>query len=144
MSSGIHIKPGITVPNWELWFSTSRSSGAGGQHVNKTESRVTLHWDLANSSALTPGQKTRASRRLRGRLDKDGVLQIHAEEHRSQHQNKDAAIKRFAALLAAALEVPKRRIATRPTRGSIERRITAKKLRGDTKRLRQRPTQWDE
>lgn len=139
MSEDLPIQEGLTIPGWELWFSTSRSSGAGGQHVNRTESRVTVHWHLSASSALTPLQKDRLLRRLSHRLDKDGVLQLHAEDHRSQLRNKEAVLERLRALIIDALKPRKPRIATRPTRGSIERRIRAKKEVGEKKSLRKKP-----
>jgi ribosome-associated protein len=135
----IHIQPGIDIPMHELWFTTSRSSGAGGQHVNTTDSRVSLHWSPDSSGALTPAQKGRVFRRLSSRITKDGVLQLHVESERSQHMNKDIAIERFAELIRQALVQQKRRVATKPSRGSVERRINAKKSIGEKKKLRKAP-----
>lgn len=135
----IRVNENLTIPGYEVWFTTSRSSGAGGQHVNRTESRVTLHWSPGNSSALTPSQKNRVLARLSNRITSDGVLQLDVETHRSQHRNKAEACERLAELLVSALRRRKRRIKTRPTRGSKERRLQAKKQLGEKKRLRKPP-----
>ena len=125
------------IPGWELWFVASRAGGPGGQHVNTSSTRVTLMWNLCGTTALDEGQRARVQRRLATRVNSEGVLQISAEDERSQSANRDAARERLAALVSQALEVPKARRPTRPTRGSQERRLTAKKQRGDVKRQRQ-------
>jgi ribosome-associated protein len=132
----IVIQPGVVIPAHEVWFTTSRSTGAGGQHVNTTNSRVTLWWAPANSGALTPFQKARVLRRLATRISQDGTLQINVDSERSQFQNRDIAVERLAQLLRQALHVERPRVATRPSRGSIERRITDKKQTGEKKAMR--------
>ena len=132
----------VTIPAWELWFTASRSSGPGGQHANKASTRVTLFWCVARSSALTPAQRHRVLNRLGHRLDEEGTLQVSAEDERSQIRNKTLARERLAALVAGALEVPKHRRKTRPTRGSQRRRVDEKKKRGAIKSDRQRKD-WD-
>lgn len=130
----------VVVPDAELGWRFSRSSGPGGQGVNTTDSRVELVWDVAASSALSPVQRDRALDRLAGRLV-DGVLVVVASEHRSQRRNRDAARARLAALLADAVRPPARaRRPTRPSRRAQQRRVDAKKQRGQTKRLRRPPT----
>jgi ribosome-associated protein len=126
----------IVVPERELRWRFSRSSGPGGQSVNTADSRVELSLDVSATSALGPIQRARALERLRDRLV-DGVLTVTASEHRSQLQNREAALERMAKILAAALAPPPpRRRPTRPTRGAVERRLTDKKRRAKTKRLR--------
>jgi ribosome-associated protein len=130
------VRPGVEIPESELGWRFSRSSGPGGQGVNTTDSRVELTWDLAASSVLSAALKERAVERLGGRLV-DGVLTIAASEHRSQLRNREAATARLAALVASAIAPPPReRRPTKPSRGAKERRIAAKKRRGQIKKLR--------
>ena len=124
------------IPEGELSWRFSRSSGPGGQGVNTTDSRVELSFDLATSTVFGPTLKARALDRLAGRLV-DGVLTVAASEHRSQLQNREAAEGRLAAiLLEATAPPPRKRRPTKPSRASTERRIASKKKRGETKRLR--------
>jgi ribosome-associated protein len=124
------------VPEGELRWRFSRSSGPGGQSVNTADSRVELSLDLTTTTALGPVQRARALERLADRLV-DGVLTVTASEHRSQLQNREAALERMAAVLASAIAPPPpRRRPTRRTRGSVERRLADKRRRAQTKRLR--------
>jgi ribosome-associated protein len=129
------IRPGLVIPESELAESASRSGGPGGQSVNTTSSKITLRWRPATSS-LPVHLRDRVVESLGKRLNADGELVIHADEHKSQLQNREAARARLVATIRAALVVPKRRVATKPSRASSQRRITAKKERGATKRLR--------
>jgi ribosome-associated protein len=127
---------GRTIPAEELSWRFSRSSGPGGQSVNTSDSRVELSYDLAASSALGPALKERALQALEGRLT-GGVITVTASEHRSQWRNREAAVSRLIALLTAATAPPPAaRRATKPTRGSRERRLAAKQRRSQIKRLR--------
>ncbi|MFF1538982.1 alternative ribosome rescue aminoacyl-tRNA hydrolase ArfB [Microbacterium sp. NPDC058269] len=136
---GLRVSSGLTIPEAELSWRFSRSSGPGGQGVNTADSRVELLWDAANSMALTPHQRERLLDRLSGRLV-DGVLAIVASEHRAQLRNRDAARERLVALVAEALRPPAPpRRPTKPSRGSKERRLKAKQRRTDVKSLRRRP-----
>ncbi len=136
MAGPLQVSGSVVIPQIELQWRFSRSSGPGGQGVNTTDSRAQLRWDVASSSAVTEEQRTRLLHRLETRLI-NGVLQISASEQRSQLQNRDAAERRLAEIVRAALAPPPRaRRATRPTRGSQERRIAGKKRRSDVKRLR--------
>jgi ribosome-associated protein len=126
------------IPKDCFHLSFSRSGGAGGQHVNKTETKVDLRLDLeAAGAVLGPADVHRIRTSLANRLDADGMVCVTASEHRSQFQNYEAAMQRMAGLLAAALVRQKRRIATKPTRGSKRRRVDEKRHRGDIKRDRQ-------
>ena len=128
---------GISIPVAELGWRFSRSSGPGGQNVNSTDTRVELIFDLAESSALPETLKARAVGRLAGRL-LEGCIVIAASEHRSQWQNRVAAQRRLVDLLQGAIAPPappRRR--TKPTRGSVERRLAAKKQRSAIKGKRQ-------
>ncbi|GAA4359949.1 alternative ribosome rescue aminoacyl-tRNA hydrolase ArfB [Angustibacter luteus] len=136
MAGPVRVSARVSIPEAELTWRFSRSSGPGGQSVNTSDSRVELLFDVVATTALGPTLKARALDRLAGRLV-DGVLVISASEHRSQLRNRDAAQKRLAETLAQAVAAPpKARRPTKATKGSVERRISAKKRRGQTKRLR--------
>jgi ribosome-associated protein len=130
------VRASLVIPEAELRWRFSRSSGPGGQSVNTTDSRVELSFDVARTVSLSPVLKARALARLADRLV-DGVVTVAASEHRSQLQNRRAAEVRLAALLRTAVAPPPRpRRATRPSRGAVQRRLDTKKRRGETKRLR--------
>jgi len=132
--SGPGLPEGLVIPAAELSERFSRSPGPGGQSVNTADSRVELGYDVAASTALSDAQRARALRRLDA-----PVIAVVASEHRSQHRNRVAARERLADRLREALAPPPApRRATRPTRGSKERRLEAKKQRGRTKSLRGR------
>ncbi|MCK5137587.1 MAG: aminoacyl-tRNA hydrolase [Bacteroidales bacterium] len=120
----------------EVSYKTSRSSGPGGQHVNKTESRVELYWNLTDSVCLNDFQKHMIRKRLVSRLTEKSVLILTSDKHRSQHQNKEDVTERFLKLIAASLVPVRKRYPTKPTRSSVEKRISNKKIRGDLKRSR--------
>lgn len=120
-------------------MSYSPSGGPGGQHANKTSTRAELTWNVGESSALSDRQKQRVRSQLKGRIDARGVLHISSDEHRSQTRNRAEVERRLAKLVGQALVPPKARVATRPTKGAVEKRIQAKKHRSDIKRQRQRP-----
>lgn len=137
MDGDLEIRPGVVIPEGELRWRFSKSSGPGGQGVNTTDSRVQVTLDVSRSPSIPESLKARAIRRLGPRLH-DGCLTITAMESRSQWQNRRAARIRLAdALRDAMASPPRQRRATRPTRGSVERRISDKKARGHVKRLRQ-------
>jgi len=132
----VRVSDRLTIPAAELSWRFSRSSGPGGQGVNTTDSRVELSWDLAGSEMLPSTLRERAVERLGHRLV-NGILTVTASEHRSQLRNREAAAARLAGIVAGAIAPPPRaRRATRPSRGSVERRIAEKKRRGETKRNR--------
>jgi ribosome-associated protein len=136
MPGPLEVSPSLTIPETELSWRFSRSSGPGGQGVNTTDSRVELLFDVSASAALSPVQRARALERLAGRLV-DGVLAVTASEHRSQLRNRQSAERRLVAELAAAIAPPRRaRRPTRATKASVERRIAHKKRRANVKRLR--------
>ncbi|MGX4691355.1 alternative ribosome rescue aminoacyl-tRNA hydrolase ArfB [Streptomyces sp. JNUCC 63] len=136
MSGPYLIRGSVALPEAELAWRFSRSSGPGGQHVNTSDSAVELRFDLANTEALPEVWKQRALERLAGRLV-DGVISVRASEHRSQWRNREAAAVRLAALLAeATAPPPKSRRPTRIPRGINERRLREKKQRSETKRGR--------
>lgn len=143
MEEDLPITGDVTIPGSELGFSASRAGGPGGQHVNKTSSRVTLRWDVSSTVALDDAQRARVVERLASRIGKDGILQVSAEGERSQHRNRQDARERLASLVEEALRVPKKRIPTRPTRASKKRRVEEKRRRGAVKKLRSGPPDDD-
>ena len=138
MPSTLRVR-GLEIPRRELRWRFSRASGPGGQGVNTTDSRVELSYDVGGSTALPEPLRERALDRLGDRLV-DGVLTIVAAENRAQLANRRAAEQRLVEALDAALAPPRRRRrATRPSRGSVERRLARKQRRGRAKQLRRRP-----
>jgi ribosome-associated protein len=136
MSGPVRVRGSVVVPDSELSWRFSRSSGPGGQHVNTSDTAAELLFDLARTESLPQAYKDRALERLSGRLV-DGVLTVRAEEHRSQLRNREAAKARLSALLAeATAPPPKPRRPTKPSRRAQARRIEGKRRRGDIKRGR--------
>lgn len=136
MAENLEVTPSVVIPAAELRERFSRSSGPGGQGVNTADSRVELSFDIANSAALPDHLRDRAIDRLANRLV-DGVLTVAASEQRNQLANRQAARARLAMLLRNALRPPApTRRPTKPSRGSVERRLSAKRRRSDVKRSR--------
>lgn len=123
----------------EIDYRTTRASGPGGQHVNKTETRVELYWNLGTSSCLDEEQKLRLRQQLSSRLTSQGILILSSDKFRSQYRNRVEVTDRFLQLLNSSLAVQKKRVPSKPTRSSRDKRIRAKKLRGEIKRMRQNP-----
>ena len=138
-ADGLHLGRGRFIPAGELLETTSLSGGPGGQHANKTSSRVTLSWNLRASEALHPALIARLEAKLASRITNEGLLQVHVDSNRSQHRNRDEARERLTNLLIEALKVDKPRRATKPSRGAKQRRLEGKKRRSDVKRGRQTP-----
>lgn len=130
----------MKIPDDEIGFRASRSAGPGGQNVNKRATKVEVTFDLANSRALTSEQKARARRRLQARLDAHGLLHVTSQTERTQAANRARAVERLHLLVADAIRPdPAPRRPTKPTAGAVERRLTAKTQRSQTKRARRRP-----
>ena len=123
----------------ELNFKAIRSSGAGGQHVNKTSSKIELTFDLESSNSLNDNEKDILKSKLSSKLTNENMLIIFCEETRSQHRNKDLAIKRFLNLLKTNLVRPKKRKKTKPSKGAMKRRLETKQKNSVKKALRKRP-----
>ena len=126
----------------EIYFKTSRSSGSGGQNVNKVSSKVELNFDVINSKLLTDEQKQKISEKLFNRINKEGILKVTAESSRSQLENKHIALEKFNKLISECFKEKKKRIATKVSKSSKEKRIQAKKKLSERKRMRRKPL-WD-
>jgi len=133
------VRRDLVIPARELVETASRAGGPGGQHVNKTSTRVTLRWNVRESEALSPTLRARLLQRLDARLTREGDLIVHAAESRSQAQNRAAARARLADCVRQALRRPRPRVPTRPGRGAVERRISEKKHQSTRKQQLRRP-----
>lgn len=136
MEADLVINRTLTIPGAELDLSYSRSSGPGGQHVNKTSSKVSLRWSVAESASLTDRQRAMLLARLHARLVGEGELLINVESERSQVKNRQIARERLAEIVEKALRPTKSRVATKPTKGSQIRRVEDKKKHGLVKKMR--------
>jgi ribosome-associated protein len=136
----LEVTPALTIPAAELRWRFSRSSGPGGQHVNTTDSRAEVSWNIAESAVLSEEQRALLLERLGPRLIA-GAITVVSSEQRSQLRNRESALAKLAELIVKGLAAgPAKRRPTKPTRGSDRRRLAAKEQRSATKRLRQRPT----
>jgi ribosome-associated protein len=124
---GIRVNAGVFIPSSELEIRASRSGGPGGQHVNTSSTRVEVVWNVRQSAAIGEAQRERLLAQLASRLDTAGNIRIVSSETRSQRQNREIAEERLGATIRGALVVPKKRKKTKPTRGSVERRLSEKK-----------------
>jgi len=138
----LQVNDTLSIPRNELDVRVSRASGAGGQHVNKTSSRVEIFWNVIGSRALNEEQRSRLRQKLASRLTTEGSIRVVASDMRSQSRNRDLAEKRLADLVRQALIIPKKRRATKPTRAAKEARLESKK-RHSTKKRDRRTTSLD-
>lgn len=123
----------------EFRFQTARSSGPGGQHVNKTETRVELYFHVENSALLNEEEKERILQKLQKRINAEGELMVSSEKTRSQAKNKEDCITKFYEWIEKALHIPKKRVRTRPTGASVKKRLEGKRLQSEKKSLRKKP-----
>lgn len=136
MANDLPIKNGIVIPDHELEITASRTSGPGGQHVNKTSTRITVRWNVQITRALSDEQRERVLQKLQPRLTTTGDLIVHNSTSRSQQQNKELALLRLAGIVRKALQVPKKRIPTRAPKMAKEARLRSKTKRSLIKKLR--------
>ncbi|MFV8259168.1 alternative ribosome rescue aminoacyl-tRNA hydrolase ArfB [Bdellovibrio bacteriovorus] len=128
----------IQIPFAELDFTYARSRGPGGQNVNRTNSAAILRWNLMSSQVISEQLKLRLQAKLAAQLTEDGDILIRSDVHRDQDQNRSECIARLHALLRKALFVPKKRVATKPSRSSVRKRLDTKRKHSETKSLRQK------
>jgi ribosome-associated protein len=143
-SEDLRIRSGLVIPASELLETASRSSGPGGQHVNKTSTRVTLRWNVQASPLLSSAQRRRLIERLGPRITRAGNLIVHCGASRSRAKNRETARQRLAELVRDGLHTTRQRVATRPGKGARERRLSEKKQRSTTKRQRGRVRDRDD
>lgn len=143
LRSTLVINDRLAIPVAELEFRFSRSSGPGGQHVQRSDTRVELLFNVAVSPSLTDEQRAQIMTRLGNQIDGEGVLRVVSSVTRSQLENRADAVKRFRAFLAAALRVRKRRVATKPSAGAREARLSEKKVRSQHKAARRKVSRED-
>ncbi len=143
MDGGLRIKNGIIIPENEIEITTSRSGGPGGQHVNKTESRVSIRWNIKHSLAINELQKERIISNLGKRVTVEGDLIIHNSESRSQQINREKVLEQFASTVRKALFVPKKRMKTTIPHIVQEERLRAKTIRSAIKKLRRKKIEYD-
>lgn len=134
--NSIAVNESLSIPRNELDVRVSRSSGAGGQHVNKTSSRVEIFWNIRRSSALTDAQRARLTEKLASRMTTEGSIRVVASDMRSQSRNRELAEERLAELVRRALVVPRKRKPTKPSRAAKEARLESKKRQSHKKRER--------
>jgi len=142
-ASHLDVAPELRLPLAELDFRASRSGGPGGQHVNTSSTRVEVWWDVAASPSLSEEQRARLLTRLATRLDGSGRLRLVSSTSRSQLRNREEVTERLREMVARALEVPRPRRRTKPTRTSKLARVEAKRRRSAVKRERRRPRDED-
>ncbi len=140
----IEINTTVSIPRHELRFEATTSSGPGGQHVNRSRTRVTLLFDVEASTTLSAHQKRRVRTKLATRIDRAGRVRVRCGRHRSQASNRAETIRRFATLIRDALRHVRRRVATRPSAPQRKRRMKDKRKRAETKRRRRAPSSDDD
>lgn len=136
MKDDLYVKEGLSIPAHELEITASRAGGPGGQHVNKTSTRITVRWNVQSSSALSEEQRARLLEKLGPQLNKEGDLIVHSSASRSQQHNKKAALDLLSKRVQKALHVPKKRMKSRVPKGAKEARLKSKKQRSELKKMR--------
>ena len=141
MKDDLQIKNDIIIPGHEIEITASRAGGPGGQHVNKTSTRITVRWNVQQTSALDDSQKKLVIKNLHAELTIDGDILLHSSASRSQQQNKKAALDRLADTIRNALYVPKKRMKSKLPKKAKESRLQMKKQRGAIKKMRSKKFQ---
>jgi ribosome-associated protein len=135
----LHVHPRVQIPLTEFRWTFARSSGPGGQNVNKVNSKVTLHWPVKSSPSIPDDVRERFVAKQRKRINSEGAFVLHSQRYRDQGKNVTDCLEKLRQLLLDVAVPPKRRIATRPSRAAKQRRVDEKKSRGQKKELRKKP-----
>ncbi len=143
MKNGLHVKNGILIPDHELEITTSRAGGPGGQHVNKTDTRITVRWNVKNTQALNDIQKECVLQKLQAQLTNEGDLIVHNSASRSQLKNKEMALSQLAQIISKALIIPKKRMATTISKATKAARLEKKARHGAIKKMRSKKFQHE-
>jgi ribosome-associated protein len=143
MKNDVAIKNGIVIPEAELEITTSRAGGPGGQHVNKTDTRITVRWNINTTAALSDEQKQRVLQNLASKVTSEGDFLVHNSASRSQQQNKKMALGQLAQEIRKALHVPKKRMKTKVSKSTKEARLRKKTHRGEIKKMRSAKIHYD-
>ena len=139
MSDPLRVNRNLVIPPDEISLRFSPSGGPGGQHANRSSTRVDLSWNVDESRVLGPRQRARIKGHLRNRLDGSGTLRLSSDKHRSQTRNREEVLARLARLVSEALQPRRARVATTPSRAAKERRLQSKRRRSEIKKLRRAP-----
>ena len=139
MSEPLRVNRNLSIPPDEITLRFSPSGGPGGQHANRSSTRVDLSWNVDASRVLGPRQRARIKGHLRNRLDGSGTLRLSSDKHRSQTRNREEVLARLARLVSEALQPRRARVATTPSQAAKERRLRSKRRRSETKKLRRAP-----
>lgn len=143
MKNDVFIKNGIAIPDHELEITASRSGGPGGQHTQKTSTRITIRWNIKNTVALNDEQKERVLQKLQSQLTADGDLIVHNSQSRSQEQNRKMALANLAQIIRKAIVIPKKRKPTQISKAIKEVRLQEKKQRSSIKKMRRKKIEYD-
>ena len=143
MKNDLYINDHITIPDHELEISASRAGGPGGQHVNKTSTKITVRWNLENSMVLHEEEKNRIRAKIPSQITAEGDILVHNSTSRSQTHNKKEALQQLAHLIRNALIIPKKRMKKKPPKAAKEAWLEYKKQRGEIKKLRQKKVDYD-
>ncbi len=143
MKNDVAVKNGIVIPEAELEITTSRAGGPGGQHVNKTDTRITVRWNINTTAALSDEQKQRVLQNLASKVTSEGDFLVHNSASRSQQQNKKMALDQLAQEIRKALHVPKKRMKTKVSKSTKEARLRKKTHRGEIKKMRSAKIHYD-
>jgi ribosome-associated protein len=139
VSEPLRVNRNLAIPSDEIVLRFSPSGGPGGQHANRSSTRVDLSWNVEESRVLGPRQRARIKGHLRNRLDGSGTLRLSSDKHRSQTRNREEVLTRLARLISEALQPRRARVATTPSQAAKERRLRSKRRRSEIKKLRRAP-----
>lgn len=139
----IRVTRDLLLDETEFEFRATTAQGPGGQHVNRSQTRIDVSWNVDRSASLNADQRRRIYAALATRINREGVLRVSSQKHRSQARNRDAAVERLVELVAAALHEDPARVATKPSRAAKQKRVEEKRQRSGVKKMRRKPVGED-